>query len=259
MQFIIIRKLFKRLISKAGFTLPEVAAVVAITGTLAAVIVPVAIDQIESARVARAKQDIEGVRTAISAFFSDTGEWPDRTSITSPNGVIVLRSGRYDANSVSGFGLGGTPTEGNVPDPDVGSLAVGGATTWGGTGVVVDALVNHLTLDNPGGTTATSNDDYRDAQVNWNGPYMPQTFNDPWGRNYLVYAKAFTQGTDDGTASGNDIYVWIISGGPNETLETDVTSPILNNAPVTDGSTSTVSDDIGMMIFRAREGVEGVS
>ncbi len=254
MQFIIIRKLFKRLISRAGFTLPEVAAVVAITGTLAAVIVPVAIDQIEKSREARARLDIEGVRAGISAFFSDTGEWPDRTSTTDPNGVIVLRSGRYDANSVSGFSFGGTPTEGNVPDPDVGR-----ATTWGGSGVVVDALVNHLTLDNPGGTTAISNDDYRDAQVNWNGPYMPQMFNDPWGRNYLVYAKAFTQGTDDGTASGNDIYVWIISGGPNETLETDVTSPILNNAPVTDGSTSTVSDDIGTMIFRAREGVEGVS
>ena len=140
-------------------------------------------------------------------------------------------------------------TEGNVPDPDVGNTDW--ATNGGGT---ADAFVNHLTLDNPGGTTTVANEDYADNNVNWNGPYMPQIFNDPWGRNYLIFARAFYDGE---TSGGSDMYVWIISGGPNETIETDVTSPILNNAAVTGLSTDT--DDIGLMIFRARAGVLGIS
>jgi hypothetical protein len=149
----------------------------------------------------------------------------------------VLRSG----NTIANFNLFGTPTTGNVDDPEV------GISDWSATAGTADAFVNHLTLDSAG---------YVDNGVNWNGPYMPQVFNDPWGRNYLVYAKAFTQGDTVGDGSGSDIYVWVISGGPNETLETDVTSPILNDEPT--GGLSTTADDVGKMMFRAREGVLGV-
>ncbi len=169
--------------------------------------------------------------------------WPVRTS-GGPDGVTVLRSGGTNAT----WDFGSTPAldsgeanAGNVDDPDA-DAGLG----WGtGAG---DALVNHLTLDGV---------DYVDAGVNWNGPYMPQIYNDPWGRNYLVYAKAFTSPKTGGT-TGTDIYVWVISGGSNETLETSVTSPILNDEPVTDGSVSTTSDDVGKMMFKAREGVLGV-
>ncbi len=130
----------------------------------------------------------------------------------------------------------------NVADPDADTVL-----GWGSG--VADALVNHLTLDSAG---------YVDAGVNWNGPYMPQVFNDPWGRNYLVYALAFTQGDTVGDGTGADMFVWVVSGGPNETLETSVTSPILNNDPDLRGSLSTAADDIGKMMFKAREGVLGV-
>ncbi len=246
------KSFFAGLKDRKGFTLPEVAAVVAITGTLAAVVVPVAIDQIENARIARAKLDVDGIQGALGAFFRDTGVWPTRDA-DGPANVEVLRSGNTGANftlfdPVPTSGLGA----GNVLDPDegggIGEGGNGGATTW--TGTITDALVNHLTLDNPDGTP----DGYKTANVNWNGPYLPQVFNDPWGRNYLVYTKAFYSGE---SAGGDDIYVWVISGGPNETLETDVTSPILNNVEATGLSTSL--DDIGIMMFRAREGVAGVS
>ena len=68
-----------------------------------------------------------------------------------------------------------------------------------------------------------------------------------------MYSKAFTE-PNNGT---DDIFVWVISAGPNETLETDVTSPILNNNDAT-VDLSTELDDIGKMIFKAREGVLGV-
>ncbi len=232
------KRLYKALLAsnkeRKGFTLPEVAAVVAITGTLAAIVVPVAVDQIEKGRQARAAMDVNSIANAISDFNGDTNEWPDRQG-TEPNFYEVLRSGQQNAN----FDLFGEATTGNVDDPDV------GLSGWSATSGTVDALVNHLTLDEEG---------YVEAGVNWNGPYMPQIFNDPWGRNYMVYAKAFTVGTD----GDDDLFVWVVSGGPNETLETSVTSPILNNAPVTDGSVSTVSDDVGKMMFKFKEGVDGV-
>ncbi|MCP4365508.1 MAG: prepilin-type N-terminal cleavage/methylation domain-containing protein, partial [Planctomycetes bacterium] len=55
------KTLFKALKERKGFTLPEVAAVVAITGTLAAIVVPVAVDQIEKGRQARAAMDVDGI------------------------------------------------------------------------------------------------------------------------------------------------------------------------------------------------------
>ena len=247
------KRFLKGLKKNVGFTLPEVTAVVAITGTLAAVVVPVAVDQIEKGRQARAAMDVDSISNAASAFFRDTGEWPDRKG-TSPDWYYILRSG----NKTATFDLFDTATTGNVEDPNNGN------TNWtsfaSGSGRA-DSLVNHITLDNPGNLGSS----YRTLDVNWNGPYMPQVFNDPWGRNYLVYARAFyasnvsnigTSG-ETGFVQGGDIFVWVISGGPNKTLETNVTSPILNDDQAT-GLTD-FPDDIGRMVFKAREAVPGVA
>ena len=249
------KRFLKGLKKNAGFTLPEVTAVVAITGTLAAIVVPVAIDQVEKGRLAGATGDIFQIQGALTAFAKDTGEGPDRKG-TSPDWYYVLRSG----NKTATFDLFDTPTTGNVEDPNNGN------TNWtsfaSGSGKA-DSLVNHLTLDNPGNLGPS----YRAAgiDVNWNGPYMPQVFNDPWGRNYLVYIRAFyatnvsnigTSG-ETGFVQGGDIYGWVISGGPNKTLETNVTSPILNDDQAT-GLTD-FPDDVGKMMFKAREAVPGVA
>ncbi|MHC4197741.1 MAG: type II secretion system protein [Planctomycetota bacterium] len=76
------KTLYKAFKERRGFTLPEVAAVVAIVGTLAAIVVPVSIDQIEKGRQARAALDVDGISGALSAFFRDTGEWSDRSGTT---------------------------------------------------------------------------------------------------------------------------------------------------------------------------------
>jgi general secretion pathway protein G len=62
---------------------------------------------------------------------------------------------------------------------------------------------------------------------NWKGPYMAIVTADPWGNSYVTNANSFETA---GQA------VWIISAGPNGTLET----PALN--------TSAVGDDIGVRI-----------
>lgn len=247
---------YRYLRKRGGFTLAEVTAVVAITGTLAAIVIPVAVNKIEEGRIARAALDVDAINQGIKAFFSDTGEWPDRTSATAPDGIFILRSGAPELSNTfpitdeDAAGFTGLLAQ-SAPDPKVGL-----ATTWSG---LVDEFVNHLTMDNPLGSTRAPNLVYRTADVNWSGPYMPQIFNDPWGRNYLVYARAFTQSSISVGITATPVYAWVISAGPNETLETDVTSPILNNNPLASTAATTIGDDVGVMTFRAREALPGVS
>lgn len=237
---------------QGGFSLPEVAAVVAITGALAAVVMPVAIDQVEKGRTASAQQEVQAISDAINAFFKDTGQWPVRESKNKHKGTHILRSGRAEIPNVLGSS---DSAAGHGSDPALGN------TNWGAFGTTVDEFLNHLYLDNPlsnstpgkGNGNGKANRAYREADVNWQGPYLPQIFNDPWGSNYLVFARAFTERK----VQGESIYAWVISAGPNKTLETDVSSPVLNNNPVS-GKSST-ADDIGVLVFQARENIPGVS
>jgi len=213
---------FKK-IAKAekGYTLIEVASVVAITATLAAVAVPVALDKVNEGKIVSALQDTKQIGATIAAFYKDVGEFPAFDGAAKET-MHVLRSGdQNDQKLGTGF------------DP-VGA----GSTKWVSAAAdgVTDLLENHLVKDNPGGT----NDAYLDASLNWKGPYADTfTKRDPWGNNYLVYIRAFYKPT---TGVGTKEYGWIISAGPNAKLETEVTDNKLQE------------DDIGYYPFAAETG-----
>jgi len=59
-----------------GFTLIEIMVVVIIIGLLAAVIVPQVISKVDEARVAKAKQDIQSLETALTMFRLDNSKYP---------------------------------------------------------------------------------------------------------------------------------------------------------------------------------------
>jgi general secretion pathway protein G len=59
-----------------GFTLIEIMVVVVIIGLLAAVIVPTVISKVDEARVAKAKQDIQSLETALTMFRLDNSRYP---------------------------------------------------------------------------------------------------------------------------------------------------------------------------------------
>lgn len=198
-----------RVLGEKGYTLIEMAAVVAVTATLAAVVVPIAADKVKEGKLVAARQDCQQIGTAITSFYKDTSEWPARDG-TSHNHSQLLRSGASngtDPVTVSGDG-------------------------WHAAKDTSDLLDNHLVL--PGG----SNKDYLTNNINWKGPYA-ESFQkrDPWGNNYLVYVKPMYTLTLTGTGTGTAEYGWIISAGPNGTIDTSVTS------------SSIVTDDIGVMLF----------
>jgi general secretion pathway protein G len=68
-----------------GFTLIEIMVVVVIIGLLAAVIVPTVISKVDEARVAKAKQDIQSLETALTMFRLDNSKYP-----TTEQGLAAL-------------------------------------------------------------------------------------------------------------------------------------------------------------------------
>lgn len=59
-----------------GFTLIEIMVVVVIIGLLAAVIVPQLMGNVDQARIAKARQDIQAIETALTMYRLDNSKYP---------------------------------------------------------------------------------------------------------------------------------------------------------------------------------------
>lgn len=66
---------------RAGFTLVELLVVIAIIGILSTLGVVALASAQQSARIAKARSDIDAIATAIQVLGQDTGEWPNHQPV----------------------------------------------------------------------------------------------------------------------------------------------------------------------------------
>jgi general secretion pathway protein G len=196
----------------AGFTLIEMVVVLAVVAILAAILVPTIANNINDAKLARAKNETQVIGGAVASFYKDLGRWP------TANGAAAALA---DSLTLLYGNSGAVPTS-------------GGATTanWVQTGLAAtarDTFENQLIGNTPGGQAVNV---YAvravGGEIGWNGPYIGQLNSDPWGGYYACnILNSYTAG----------VGAWVMSFGPNRTANTIFA--------VTSATTSPTSDDIG--------------
>src|SRR5438128_5518705 len=177
-----------------GFTLIELAVVLAIISVLAAVLTPIVVGYLDQARLARAQADVRTIADAIKMYRNDTGVYPF-----------------FDTSTAAGLG-----TKTNVAGgKDVVATANGNwvvtvaFTSPNVTANTMESYLNGNIMNRS--TTATG------GRVVFRGPYVGTIEADPWGNRYYVNAGEL----------GSDALNWafVVSAGPNGTIETSTSQP----------------------------------
>jgi prepilin-type N-terminal cleavage/methylation domain-containing protein len=184
-----------------GFTMIEMVVVLAVIAILAAILTPIITSYVERARLNAANSDLQHIAAATVQFNTDTKVWPIYT------GTFTNLGGAVDD-------LKSTP----------GNEALAGAGFAGFTGSSsgsLDAALNQNSMGLP-----TSGKNY------WKGAYL-ELGGDPWGTKYYLTSKHLKPGSTSAA--------FVISAGPNQTLETTFTQP-------QGGSITIAGDDIVVRI-----------
>ena len=199
-----------------GFTLIELTVVLAVIVTLALVLTPSIMNFINDSRTARTRTDAQTLQAAVMQFYRDNGFFP-QWSVASNGGPGTA------ANKVDLL-----VSPGNVP-----TVATANAWTTGST----DALADQLVTNAPGYTMRTAT-----SQGGWNGPYLSNAINaDAWNNRYAVNVGLLDPTPGTQTAAGaTKSAVWVLSAGPNGTVDTPATQAMTTAAPA--------GDDIGVKL-----------
>jgi prepilin-type N-terminal cleavage/methylation domain-containing protein len=195
-----------------GFTLIELAVVLAIIAVLAAVLTPLVSGYIDQARTARAQADVRTIADAIKLYNRDTGRWP-----IYDNNADYVADNAPQSNAKLEFATA-AGTSGTLPQ--AGSGWALGAT------VATSTLESYMNNDRSGAGSAAF------PKAGFRGPYVGAVDTDPWGHQYLLNAGNLRYKSPN---NGNHAYV--ISAGPNGNLETS------RDVPTTQGL-SAGGDDI---------------
>jgi prepilin-type N-terminal cleavage/methylation domain-containing protein len=200
-----------------GFTLIELTVVLAVIVTLALVLTPSIANFISDSRMTRARNDCQTIGAAIVQFYRENGFFPQFS--------VSPQSGRSPAARTR-FQL--LVSRGNPPLEDV-------PTLW--STALAGQLAEQLLMNAPGYPLRTPT-----SQFGWNGPYLSSELSsDPWGNRYVVNIGLIDASAGAQTATGQiKAAVWVLSAGPNGTIETPFTQAVV--------TAMLGGDDIGMRI-----------
>ncbi len=169
-----------------GFTLIEAAVAIAVVAILSGIIVPLVVKNLNDARVARARNDIQVIAAAIASQLKDTGSRPT--------------AGLGAGLAVWGSAAPGTQAPTNIPGTAANSFVALFSNVSNGA--------RQTMFGYPAATLPT-------AEFAYKGPYMANDTalkTDPWGRSYMILG--YNQ-TDQLIATSP---IWVVSGGPDHTV-----------------------------------------
>ena len=217
----------------SGFSLMEIMVAVAAAVILAAVLTPMVFSYIDESRIARAYADAATVGAAMTRFFQDTRRWPGQIEILAGPGIRFLTVGDASPTSLPTF---------------AGSIGISATTCADGLsgvqpGVTTFAAASPTTVNTLNITGLLQLPPPAAAYPNWNGPYLSADINgDPWGAVYLINViPLFCGEAVTAAAPGGALgFAWIVSGGPNRTLQT----------PFTANRVAVESDDAGVPLSK---------
>jgi len=183
----------------SGLSLIEATIVLSAIALLTAATAPAASRAIDTARLSRAVDDEEAIKTAVLNFIDDNVGF---------NGFVV------DGTRKSSTPVDMLVTDGDTPT----TVSLSGDGRWtspvtstpGAGFVITDFLERHLVTDNPFGNAALAY-----PTSTWAGAYIASPLDpDPWGNRYAInstYLKAPSN-------TKNDVFVY--SAGPDEAVDT---------------------------------------
>ena len=223
--------------TEGGFTLLEMVLVLAIIAVLAAIFLPLGMNQLREADLTKANADVQQIAASLTQFFKDLRYMP---ACNAADCDPRISTGVGDTNNLKFLAVveGSGDPSGKYP-PELSTLT----TAWGLAAAdeatpAKNDLFNHVVLNNPNtdANLGEAGKDYTTTGMRrWKGPYVSRLGGDPWGNAYIVSIGAMEA---DGTRLVANAKGWIISAGPNGILETEPDGTILGG------------DDIGMIFFQ---------
>lgn len=204
-----------------GYTLTEMAAVVATTGVITAVALPVAIEQVNQGRFTRAQEDILHLSGAMINLLKSTGDFPMRRMAQSAGAdventfffTVILSTRREEIVGIS------TPPplpEIVPPEDNVNGDFFGGENSGRIASYEAPFFTNRA-ADVLGGI-GDFNGNLYDSNL-WRGPYFYRRALDPWGHSYVIFLQGLRETALDPTVD-TPFKIWALSAGPNGKLET---------------------------------------
>jgi prepilin-type N-terminal cleavage/methylation domain-containing protein len=188
-----------------GFTLIELAVVLAIIAVLAAVLTPMVTGYLDQARTARAQADVRTIADAVKLYNRDTGRYP-----------IYASAANYTSGTTGAIREIGTST-GTAP-------TAGSGWVLSGTTLASTSLELYMNNDYTGVGSAGF------PKAAFRGPYIGTVDSDPWGHQYLLNAT---------NLAGSTNHAYVLSAGPNGTVET--TRDVATTTTITAGGDDIIS------------------
>lgn len=193
-----------------GFTLVEAAVAIGVVAVLAGIIIPLVLKNLEDARRARARNDIQIIAAAIASQMRDTGNRPRRAvgPAAGPPHPLQGMTGVGDAVWVSGGAL-----------PAIVPAAGAGAAPVPPFPPPAQNTFENLFATGPGDPQQLSFHLFNillpaQGNLRYRGPYLGLDMarkTDPWGRAYLIIGYNLN-------SQGAHGPVWVVSAGEAGTI-----------------------------------------